>query len=384
MKSAHTRIYADNAATTRLSEKALEGMLPWLREGFGNPSSLHRWGCEAKRAIREARENIAKLIGADTEEIFFTSGGTESDNWAIKGVFDAKGGTGSNIVTSPIEHHAVLNVCEAVAKKGCEIRFLQVNKMGVVNLQQLSDMIDEKTILVSVMMANNEIGTFQDLQKIVEIAHSNGILVHTDAVQAVGHIPLKVHELNVDLLSASAHKFNGPKGVGFLYIRKGIKLPSLLQGGVQEFGLRAGTENVASIVGMSLALQEHIIHFAERYSHVEHLSSMLKRGLYEMNHGIQVNGSQELGGGLPGIVNVTIPGQSGEGLMHILDMKGIAISTGAACNSKSTIVSHVLRAILLPDNLAKSTIRISLSYENTETDVHDILGSIQQIISKTE
>ncbi len=375
-------IYADNAATTRLSEKALEGMLPYLCEGFGNPSSLHGWGREAKKAVSEARELIASIIGATAEEIYFTSGGTESDNWAIKGVFESKKRERVNFVTSTIEHHAVLNTAAMIAKQGCEIRFAGVNSEGCVNPIEFDSLIDGNTILASVMMANNELGTVQDIRCLAEKAHAKGVCFHSDAVQFVGHVPLNVKDVNVDLLSASAHKFNGPKGIGFLYVKKGTELSSFVQGGAQEFGLRAGTENVASIVGMSLALQEHKDHFAERVSRVEHLSWMLKRGLSELSPQIKFNGSQESGWTMPGIVSVSIPGLSGEGLVHVLDMKGIATSTGAACNSKATIVSHVLQAIALPNDLAKSTIRISLSHENTEADVCAIVSAVRRVVCR--
>ncbi len=373
-------IYADNAATTRLSEAALEGMLPYLREGFGNPSSLHGMGRAARRAVREARVAIAKAIGADADEIFFTSGGTESDNWAVKSVVEAKGGDGLNIVTSAIEHHAVLNACEAVARKGCEIRFLPVDSEGFIRLSQLPELMNQKTVLVSVMMANNEIGTIQDIQKIVKAAHAKGVLVHTDAVQAVGHIRFNVHDLGVDLLSASAHKFNGPKGIGFLYVKKGVVLPPLLNGGGQELGLRAGTENVAAIVGMSIALKEHLRQIARRSADVAELADLLRDGLRKLNPRIRFNGHENPAWRHPGIVSITIPGQSGEGLLHILDLKGIAVSTGAACNSRETVSSHVLKAIGLSDNLARSTIRISFGHENTEADVMGIVEALSKVV----
>lgn len=375
-------IYADNAATTQLDLDAFEAMKPFLLEKYGNPSQPYSFSQFGKNALKDARKTIAKCINAEPEEILFTSGGTESDNWAIKCF-------GSNrdikhIVTSNIEHHAVLNACKLV---NASIDYLKVDNQGVVNSEDLESILLQakervatfETTLVSVMMANNEIGTIQPIKELARIAHEHGAIFHTDAVQAVGHIQIDVKELNVDMLSASAHKFNGPKGIGFLYVKKGTPLYQLNSGGNQEFGLRAGTENVAAIVGMAKALENNV-HELER--------NQLKLRMMEMaffnemdSYGIDYkrNGFSEH---LPGLINISIKGKNGETILHRLDLMGCCISTGSACDSVNNQVSHVIKAINVPDEYAEGTIRISFGKYNELTDPLDIALMIRKVVSQ--
>lgn len=368
------RVYADHAATTPLMPEALDAMLPFLKESFGNPSSLHGWATTARKAVAEARAMIAKCINASPEEIFFTSGGTESDNWVIKGSL-------GKLIVSAYEHHAVLNAAANEAREGRNVSYVMPDANGCVTDAGLRNEWKGDVGLVSVMTANNEIGVVNPIKGIAEFAHKQGALFHTDAVQAVGHIPIDVQETGVDFLSASAHKFNGPKGVGFLYIRKGLKLKPLLNGGQQESGLRAGTENVASIVGMATALRVNCEHMAENAVHLGRLTMMLHEGIQQACSAAAflVEASQSR---LPGFVSVSFPGHSAEGLLHVLDLKGIAVSAGAACDSKNTQVSHVLKAIGVPDEVAKSTIRVTLGVENTEADVDAIILALRQVLCR--
>lgn len=367
-------IYADHAATTLLSKTALEAMLPFLRTDFGNPSSLHSWGKVPRKAVAKAREVIAGCINAETDEIFFTSGGTESDNWVIKGV---DGG----VLVSSYEHHAVLNAAMQKARCGGKVRFLNPNTDGYITPEALSGGLESGIGLVSIMMANNEIGTINSVQKLAEVAHKNGVLFHADAVQAVGHVPIDVRKLNVDFMSASAHKFNGPKGIGFLFVRKGLTLTSLINGGQQEFGIRAGTENVASIVGMATALKENCERMEANATHLEGLVAQFYDGVTKVtNNSIPI--CRGVGARLPGFISIAFPGHSAEGILHLLDLKGIAISTGAACDSKNTQISHVLKAIQLPKEIAEATIRITFGPENTATEVESILSSLGKILKK--
>ena len=339
-------IYADHAATTPLMPEALEAMLPFMKGDFGNPSSIHSWARKPREAVLEARATIAECIGAEPEEIFFTSGGTEADNWAVKG---SEGG----LLVSAYEHHAVLNAAA-----------------------QIADAWQKGIGLVSVMTANNEIGTINDVGALAAEVHSRGALFHTDAVQAVGHIPIDARKLNVDFLSSSAHKFNGPKGIGFLFVRKGLKLASLLDGGQQEDGRRAGTENVAAIVGMAAALKANCARMARVGKRLDGLAERLRAELVAAFPDAVFPGAGAPRQ-LPGFVSVALPGRSGEGLVHILDLKGIAVSAGAACDSRNTQVSHVLKAIRLPVRLAKGVIRISLGAENTLEDVRRIVDAMR-------
>ena len=367
-----SRIYADRAATTPLMPEALEAMLPFLKENFGNPSSIHSWARNPREAVREARATIAKCINAEPEEIFFTSGGTESDNWVIKG-------SSGRLLVSSYEHHAVLNAVASEAKRGRDVVYVRPkvgNGGGYIMPERLSKVWKEGIGLVSVMTANNEIGTINPIHLLSEFAHKRGALFHTDAVQAVGHIPIDVQEMGVDFLSASAHKFNGPKGIGFLFIRKGVKLESLLDGGQQENGLRAGTENVASIVGMATALMMNCERMEENTEHLENLTARLRDGVDRIFPDAIYLGDG-VAGQLPGFTSVSFPGHPAEGLLHMLDLKGIAVSTGAACDSKNTKISHVLKVINATNDIALSTIRITLGLENTEADVKAILAALR-------
>jgi cysteine desulfurase len=366
------KVYADHAATTPLMPEALEVMLPFLKENFGNPSSIHSWARNPREAVREARAMIAKCINAEPEEIFFTSGGTEADNWVIKG-------SSGRLLVSSYEHHAVLNAAASEAKRGRDVVYVRPkvgNGGGYIMPEKLSKAWEDGIGLVSVMTANNEIGTINPIHLLSEFAHKRGALFHTDAVQAVGHIPIDVQEMGVDFLSASAHKFNGPKGMGFLFIRKGVKLESLLNGGQQENGLRAGTENVASIVGMATALKMNCERMEENTEHLENLTARLRDGIDRIFPDAIYLGDG-VAGQLPGFTSVSFPGHPAEGLLHMLDLKGIAVSTGAACDSKNTKISHVLKAINATNDIALSTIRITLGLENTEADVKAILAALR-------
>lgn len=363
-------VYADNAATTRLSNKAFESMLPYLQNEYGNASQLYSFARLPKKALKEARQVIANCIGAQPSEIFFTSCGTESDNWVINGAVQQH----LPIVTSSIEHHAILRPCESAKRCGCSVSLLPVTKEGIVLSSFVKEVVHSSCGLLSVMYANNEIGTIQPIKELATIAHENGWLMHTDAVQAIGHTRINVRELGVDMLSASAHKFNGPKGIGFLYIKEGVNWPALIKGGTQENGLRAGTENVASIVGMATALEENVISICENESHLAHLEEILISNLSRSGIAFYRNGAENH---IKGNVSLSFPNRSGESIMHRLDLKGICVSTGSACDSKETQISHVLKAIGLEEMLAKGTIRISLSKYNTE---HDMMKIVQVLV----
>ena len=363
-------VYADNAATTRLSNKAFESMLPYLQNEYGNASQLYSFARLPKKALKEARQVIANCIGAQPGEIFFTSCGTESDNWVINGAVQQH----LPIVTSSIEHHAILRPCESAKRCGCSVSLLPVTKEGIVLSSSVKEVVHSSRGLLSVMYANNEIGTIQPIRELATIAHENGWLMHTDAVQAMGHTRINVRELGVDMLSASAHKFNGPKGIGFLYIKEGVNWPALIKGGTQENGLRAGTENVASIVGMATALEENVISICENESHLAHLEEILISNLSRSGIAFYRNGAENH---IKGNVSLSFPNRSGESIMHRLDLKGICVSTGSACDSKETQISHVLKAIGLEEMLAKGTIRISLSKYNTE---HDMMKIVQVLV----
>ena len=363
-------VYADNAATTRLSNKAFESMLPYLQNEYGNASQLYSFARLPKKALKEARQVIANCIGAQPSEIFFTSCGTESDNWVINGAVQQH----LPIVTSSIEHHAILRPCESAKRCGCSVSLLPVTKEGIVLSSSVKEVVHSSCGLLSVMYANDEIGTIQPIKELATIAHENGWLMHTDAVQAIGHTRINVRELGVDMLSASAHKFNGPKGIGFLYIKEGVNWPALIKGGTQENGLRAGTENVASIVGMATALEENVISICENESYLAHLEEILISNLSRSGIVFYRNGAENH---IRGNVSLSFPNRSGESIMHRLDLKGICVSTGSACDSKETQISHVLKAIGLEEMLAKGTIRISLSKYNTE---HDMMKIVQVLV----
>ena len=376
MTSKFTPVYADHAATTPLKPEVLEAMLPWLKNGFGNPSSLHSFGQKARKAVEEARTTIAECIHARPEEIFFTSGGTEANNWVVK---ETKGG----LLVSSYEHHSVLNAAKSERSRGRVVRFVKPMHSGQVDECRLQAAWRDGTGIVSIMTVNNEIGTINPIAELAGIAHKKRALFHTDAVQAVGKIDIDVRRWNVDYLSASAHKFGGPKGVGFLYAKNGKVPARLLDGGAQERGARAGTENVAGVVGMAAALCSSCewLEDDEADEQLSYLSDDLCAGIVRIFpdavfHG-RVPGSQ-----LSGFVSVSIPGHPAEGMLHVFDMKGIAVSSGAACNSKETKVSHVLKAIGLSNELASCTLRISLGPENTEKDVTRILD-VFRLIRKT-
>lgn len=369
-------VYADNAATTKLDKDALEAMLPWLQEEYGNASQPYSFARKPKKALREARATIAECIGAKPEEIYFTSGGSESDNWVIKGLIEPK--DRQTIITSQIEHHAVLNACDSLERLGYPVIYLPVDFQGVVVPENLSKVITEHTKLVSVMMANNEIGTIEPIKDLAAIAHAYGALFHTDAVQAVGHSSIDVNELCVDMLSASAHKFNGPKGIGFLYIKKGTQIRPLVDGGAQELHMRAGTENVASVVGMAVALQKNCALMQETKSKLQAMEHRLIAALHEANIDFIQNGSAYK---MPGIISISIRGISGESLLHRLDLKGISISTGSACDSVNTRISHVIQAIKVPSEYAEGTIRISFGRDNLIEDADIVAREIINILN---
>lgn len=375
-------IYADHAATTPLLPEALKAMLPYLRQDFGNPSSLYHRGQEARQAVEEARAAIGRCIHAKADEILFTSGGTESDNWALEGIARALRHKGRHIAVSAIEHHAVLNCCKMLENDGCKVTYLPVSPTGRVEAETLEKVLRPDTILVSIMLANNEIGTIQDIPSLARIAHRKGVLFHTDAVQAIGHIRVDVRRLGVDLLSASAHKFNGPQGCGFLYVKSGTPIQPFHLGGQQERGLRAGTENVAGIVGMATALEHNVQNLLQRKRHLggleRDLRELLKKGLGKA----VFNGDSRRH--LPGHISVSFSGYDAEALLHLLDLKGISVSTGAACNSKATEVSYVLQAIKLAPEVAKGTLRITLGDDNNHQDVHTIAETILSILPKVQ
>lgn len=372
-------VYVDNAATTAVTSSVLESMLPFYKEIYGNPSSIYSMGRVAKKAVTEAREKIAKCIGAEPCEIFFTSGGSESDNWAIKGVARKLTKICKNhIITSKIEHHAVLHTVEALKKEGFEVTYLDVDKDGFVSPNDLKKAIKDNTALVSIMYANNEIGTIQDISKLSSVCKEKKVIFHTDAVQAAGHVPIDVKKQGIDLLSLSGHKFHGPKGIGVLYIKKGIKLENLIEGGAQENGHRAGTENVAGIVGLSVALDEACSHMEENTAKLVALREKVISELSKIKRS-RLNGHPSKR--LPGNINMCFEGIEGESMLLMLDAKGICASSGSACTSGSLDPSHVLLAIGLPHEIAHGSLRISLSEFNTLEEVNYIIENVTQIVS---
>ena len=351
-------------------------MKPFLTEEYGNASQPYLFSRKPKVALKQARETIASCINADPEEIYFTSGGTESDNWALKGTMYVNGDH-RGLITSQVEHHAILHSAAAIERMGYPVTYLPVDSKCTVLPIALKDVITDNTKLVSVMLSNNEVGTIQPIRELADIAHANKALFHTDAVQAVGHIKIDVKELDVDMLSASAHKFNGPKGIGFLYLRKGTNLLPFNDGGAQESGMRAGTENIASIVGMATALK---INCDLLDCHQEYLTSLeaeLLKGLRQGGLDFRQNGFSNH---VPGNVSLSFRSADGEMLLHRLDLMGICVSTGSACDSKNTQISHVLKAMRIPEEYARGTIRISLGKDNTLEEVHTIVNSIQKIL----
>ena len=370
-------IYADNAATTKLDNDAFEAMKPWLIHEYGNPSSAYAFSRNTKKALKNARETIAECIHALPEEIYFTSGGTESDNWAVKGLTFLSNKQKS-MVTSSIEHSAVLNSCKSLERRGYHVTYLQPEQSGIITPNSLRQNITDDIFLVSVMLANNEIGTIEPIRELSSVAHAHNIIFHTDAVQAVGHIDIDVSNLHIDMLSASAHKFGGPRGIGFLCLRQGIILPPYLDGGEQENGMRSGTENVANIVGMAVALKNNIENLKSNIQHLKNLEQCLLKKLNDKNIIYTRNGGEDT---LPGLISLSFDGKNGEAILHRMDLMGICISTGSACNSQSRQISHVLQAIKLPTVLANGTIRISLSKDNTIEDVEAIAAALCKILS---
>jgi len=370
----------DNAATTRVKQEVLEEMLPYFSEYYGNPSSIYSLGGKSKNAIEIARERVAKAINADPKEIYFTAGGSEADNWAIKGVAFANRNKGNHIITSKIEHHAVLHTCEYLEKQGFRVTYLDVDEYGFVNLEQLRNSITDDTILITIMFANNEIGTIQPIKEIGQIAKEHGIYFHTDAVQAVGHVKIDVNELNIDLLSMASHKFHGPKGVGALYVRKGVKIDSLIAGGGQERNRRAGTENVPGIVGMGKAIELAYEHLDENNEKLIRLRDRLIKKVFENIDHVRLNGHPTKR--LPGNVNLCFEYIEGESLLLSLDMEGIAASSGSACTSGSLDPSHVLLAIGLPHEIAHGSLRLTLGDFNTEEEVDYVVEKLTEIVAR--
>ncbi len=373
------KIYADNAATTKMSKTAIKAMLPYMEEIFGNPSSLYSIGQTAAEAVFKARESIAECLGCMPAEIYFTSGGSESDNQAIRSAaeFGAKKNK-KHIISTAFEHHAVLHTLKKLQKEGFEVTLLDVNENGIVNPEQVEQAIRPDTCLVTVMYANNEIGTIQPIAKIGEICRAKKVTFHTDAVQAVGHIPVNVKNDNVDMLSISAHKFHGPKGVGVLYVKKGVYLSNLIEGGSQERGKRGGTENVPGIVAAAAALKEAVSDLPESSQKLVPLRDKLIDGLLAIPHSV-LNGDKEQR--LPGNVNICFEGIEGESLLLLLDAKGISASSGSACTSGSLDPSHVLLAIGRPHEIAHGSLRLSLSDENTEKEIDYIIQEVKNVVN---
>lgn len=375
-----TKIYMDNAATTRVSRPVLDAMLPYFTEIYGNPSSVHAFGREARKGLVRAREQVAHALGALPEEIFFTAGGTEADNWAVAGAAHALRSRGNHIITSAIEHHGLLHICEKLEKEGFRVTYLPVDEYGLISTEQLEAAITKETLVISIMAANNEIGTVQPIAEIGAIAKRHGVLFHTDAVQAIGSVPIDVHAMNIDMLSLSGHKFRAPKGVGALYVRKGVRLDNLIVGGAQERGRRAGTENLASVVGMGAAIELATRDIESHNAPIIAMREELKRQILTRIPEVRLNGHPEKR--LPGNLNVSIRYVEGEGLLLGLDLKGVAASSGSACTSGSLDPSHVLLAIGLTHEIAHGSLRFSLSDENTMDEVHEAADALCTVVDR--
>ncbi len=373
-------IYFDHAATTPVKKEVLEAMLPYFSTYFGNASSIYSIGRESKKAIEESRDKVAKALGSQPKEIFFTGSGTEADNWAIKGVAYANKSRGNHIITTSIEHHAVLHACQYLESDGFEVTYLPVDENGLITPQQVADAIKPNTILITIMFANNEIGTIQPIAEIGAIAKERKVFFHTDAVQAVGNIPINVNELNVDLLSISSHKFYGPKGVGALYVRKGVKITSFMHGGAQERGRRASTENVAGIVGLGKAIEVATENLDEYNKKIMDLRERTIDEIAKKIPFVKLNGDRHKR--LPGNVNFSFEFIEGESLLLMLDMKGIAASSGSACTSGSLDPSHVLLAIGLPHEIAHGSLRLTFGEENTHEDVEYLMEVLPMIVER--
>ena len=373
-------IYLDNAATTKTAKEVVDAMLPYFSEYYGNPSTIYGLGAKSKEAVTDAREAIAQSLGAQTNEIYFTAGGSESDNWALKATAEAYEGKGKHIITSKIEHHAILHTCEYLEKRGFEITYIGVDENGILKLDELRAAIRPDTILISVMFANNEIGTIQPIREIGEIAKEHGILFHTDAVQAYGQLPINVDEYHIDMLSASGHKLNGPKGIGFLYIRKGVKIRSFVHGGGQERSRRAGTENVPGIVGLGAAVKRAVRIMEEKTAkEIELRDALIERISKEVPY-CRLNGDRTRR--LPNNVNFSFRFVEGESLLIMLDMEGICASSGSACTSGSLDPSHVLLAIGLPHEIAHGSLRLTLSEETTMEEIDTVVEVVKKIVER--
>ena len=374
------RVYMDNAATTRVIEPVFEAMKPYLCDIYGNPSSVHGFGREALTALDRARGQVAAALGAQSSEIYFTGCGTESDNWAIRGAAHARKSRGNHIITTQIEHHAVLHTCQQLEKEGFEVTYLPVDEFGLVHPEELEKALRPETTIVSIMYANNEIGTIEPIAELCKIARAHGALFHTDAVQAVGHVPIDVKALDVDMLSLSGHKLHAPKGVGALYIRKGLHIQRFMEGGAQERNQRAGTENVASIVAMGAAIELAVKHLTENVAKIAAMRDRLTRRILAEIPYTRLNGHPEKR--LPGNVNICFRFIEGEALLLSLDLMGIAGSSGSACTSGSLDPSHVLLAIGLPHEIAHGSLRLSLSEENTMEEVDYVVDALKKIVER--
>ncbi len=374
------KVYLDNAATTALSPKVLEQMMPYLTAIYGNPSSPHSFGQEARKGVEHARDQVAKALNALPEEIIFTGCGTESDNTVLFGVAERYAKKGNHIITTNVEHHAILHTCEALEKRGIEVTYLPVDENGMVTAEQVANAITDKTILVSIMFANNEVGTIMPIAEIGKVCRERGVLFHTDAVQAVGHVPIDVKAMNIDMLSLSAHKFHGPKGVGALYMKKGVRLPAYVMGGAQERNRRAGTENVAGIVGLGAAIELATENLAESAARMTKLRDKLIAGIAARIPEVKLNGHPTLR--LPNNVNYSIKYIEGESILLMLDMNGIAASSGSACTSGSLDPSHVLLALGLTHEVAHGSVRLTLSDETTEEDIDYVLEVLPKVAER--
>nr|WP_300818310.1 cysteine desulfurase NifS [uncultured Acetatifactor sp.] len=373
-------IYLDNAATTRTAPEVVEAMMPYFTEMYGNPSAIYSLGSAGKKAINEARRTIAGAVGAKPEEIYFTAGGTEADNWAVKAAAESRGAEGKHIITTKIEHHAVLHTCAYLEKKGYEVTYLDVDGDGLVDVRALKAAIRPDTILISVMFANNEIGTIEPIREIGSLAREHGILFHTDAVQAFGQVPIDVEEMNIDMLSASAHKLNGPKGTGMLYIRSDVKIRSFVHGGAQERNRRAGTENVPGIVGFAAAVRRAQRIMEEKARKERELRDYLIGRIESEIPYCRLNGHREKR--LPGNANISFRFIEGESLLIMLDMRGVCASSGSACTSGSLDPSHVLLAIGLKHEEAHGSLRMTLSEENTKEELDQVVGHLKEIVQR--
>ncbi|MBQ9956755.1 MAG: cysteine desulfurase NifS [Ruminococcus sp.] len=373
-------VYADNAATTQVSEEVLNAMLPYFREGYGNASSIYAMGREAKKAVELAREKVAQAIGADASEIYFTSCGSEADNWAVKGICERLAKKGKkHIITSVFEHHAILHTCQDMEKKGFEVTYLPIDGNGLVSPEDVKNALREDTALVTIMFANNEIGTIQPIAEIASVCKEKGVIFHTDAVQAVGNVEIDVHAMGIDMLSLSGHKIHAQKGVGALYVRKGIALPNLLHGGAQERNKRAGTENVPAIVGLGKAIEIACGNIPAKREKVTAMRNRLIDGILKLSH-TRLNGDRDKR--LPGNCNISIEGIEGESLLLLLDMNGICASSGSACTSGSLDPSHVLLALGLKHEVAHGSLRLSIDENTTDEDIDYILQVVPMVVER--